>query len=104
MPVRDATGALVRMLRQAFPDHELTFVNIHSRDWASGTLAAVRHRIALRLSGTDAHLACAAFLHGLDEREFDLGRYILADICVAVQHDAGGEVRLTVDALTIGND
>ena len=104
MPVRDATGALIRALTAAFAGHALTFEHVHSRDWASGTLQATRHRIRAHISGPDAAHAADGFTESLEDREFDLGRYLIADIAVTDHRCDEAGVRLTIEALTIDND
>lgn len=104
MPVKDASAALVHMLEQSFGDCRVTFLNVHSHKWASGGFLAVQHLVVLTISGTHAPLACAAFLQGLREREFDLGRYILADISARPGLATTREIGLTIDALTTNND
>ncbi len=103
MPMRDATGSLLRAITAQLAGNPVRFERIHSRDWASGAFAAMRHQVELHIGGEHAQAAADAFVLDLGEREFDLGRYLLADIeVIADVRDATG-VRLTVEALTIDN-
>jgi hypothetical protein len=72
-----------------------------SRPWASITFSGERHRLDLRLSGTDAGKAADAFLDGLSEREFDLRGHVLADVALVGDVRDGDSVCLTLEALTV---
>ena len=80
----------------------VTFDAMASRPWASITFSGERHRLALCLPGPGAQAAVDAFLDGLEDREFALRGHILADIEAAgIQRDADGQLRLTLEALTV---
>jgi len=80
----------------------VTFESLSSRPWASITFSGERHRLVLCLPGPGAQAAVDAFLDGLGGREFALRGQILADIeTVDVQRDGDGQVRLTLEALTV---
>ena len=99
-----AGAELKRALRAWFTalGAPLTFETLSSRPWASITFSGERHRLTLCLPGPGAEAAADAFLDGLAEREFALRGHILADIEAAgVECDADGQVRLTLEALTV---
>jgi hypothetical protein len=80
----------------------VVFDSLTSRSWASITFTGERHRLNLCVPGPGAAAAAEAFLDGLAEREFTLRGHILADIAAAqVEHEADGQVRLTLEALTV---
>jgi hypothetical protein len=95
---------LKRALRASFTalGAPLTFEALESRPWASITFSGERHRLTLCLPGPGAQAAVDAFLDGLAEREFALRGHILADIEPArIARDADGQIRLTLEALTV---
>lgn len=83
----------------------VTFESLASRPWASITFAGERHRLVLSLPGPGAQAAVDAFLDGLEDREFALRGHVLADIeATDIQRDEDGQLRLTLEALTIEGD
>lgn len=83
----------------------ITFDTIVSRPWASITFSGERHRLSLCLPGPGAQAAVDAFLDGLEDRDFALRGHILADIeATGIQRDADGQIRLTLEALTVEDD
>ena len=100
-----AAGAeLRRALRDCFGalGAAVTFEKVTSRPWASITFAGERHRLVLRLPGPGAEAAVEGFLDGLEEREFPMRGHILADIEAAgFEREAEGQIRLTLEALTV---
>ena len=105
MMILTAAGAeLKRALRAYFVTlgAAVTFETLTSRPWASITFAGERHRLALSLPGPGAQAAVDAFLDGLEDREFALRGHILADIeATGMERDADGQIRLTLEALTV---
>jgi len=80
----------------------VTFESLSSRAWASITFAGERHRLALCLPGPGAQAAVDAFLDGLGDREFALRGHVVADIeATGIQRDGEGQIRLTLEALTV---
>jgi hypothetical protein len=103
----EASAELRRALRGWFGGlgAPVTFESLASRPWASITFSGERHRLVLCLPGPGAQAAVDAFLDGLEEREFALRGHILADIeATGVQRDADGQIRLTLEALTVEAD
>lgn len=80
----------------------VTFDSLTSRPWASITFAGERHRLVLSLPGPGAQAAVDAFLDGLEDREFALRGHVVADIeATGIERDADGQIRLTLEALTV---
>ena len=105
MMLPTAAGAeLKRALRANFVNFgaAMTIESLTSRPWASITFAGERHKLALCLPGPGAQAAVDVFLDGLEDREFALRGHILADIeATGVARDADGQIRLTLEALTV---
>lgn len=104
MTVAAAGAELRRGLRSCFAGLGAApvFDSLTSRPWASITFSGERHRLVLRLPGPGADAAVEAFLDGLAEREFALRGHILADIePIAVDREDEGQIRLTLEALTV---
>jgi len=64
----------------------------------------MRHELRLRLAGSAAARAAKIVLVDLAEREFDLPGHILVDIAAADVANDGGDVLLTIEALTVVAD
>ena len=81
----------------------VTVEKMVSRPWASIAFSGTRHAFTLRLHGPSAREAAAAFLTGLQDREFDLHGHILADLAAMDDLPPLGEdcVCLSFEALTV---
>ena len=104
MSSTEAGTELRRALRHYFEGlgAPVAFESATSRPWASITFAGEQHRLSLCLPGPGAQAAVDAFLDGLAEREFALRGHVLADIAgVESRRDADGQVRVTLEALTV---
>ena len=104
MRVTDAGAELNRALRVNFVSFgaAVTFESLASRPWASITVAGERHKLVLCLPGPGAHAAVDAFRDGLEDREFALRGHVVADIAATdVQREEDGQIRLTLEALTV---
>ena len=75
-----------------------------SRNWASVTLSGARHCVSLLLEGRDAGETAAAFLSGLEAREFALDGHLLADIAGEMNDVRDDRARLILEALTVAMD
>ena len=107
MTITAAGEELKRALRVIFVmfGAPVTFDAITSRPWASITFSGERHRLSLSLPGPGAQAAVDTFLDGLEDRDFALRGHILADIEAAgIQRDTDGQIRLTLEALTVEDD
>lgn len=99
-----AGAELKRALRVNFVSFgaPVLFESLTSRRWASITFSGERHRLVLCVPGPGAQAAVDAFLDGLEDREFALRGHVLADIEAAgIERDADGQIRLTLEALTL---
>lgn len=104
MRLTDAGAELRRALGANFVTlgAAIAFESLTSRPWASITFAGERHKLILCLPGPGAQAAVDAFLDGLEDREFALRGHIVADIeATGIQRDGDGQLRLTLEALTI---
>ncbi len=104
MTLTEAGAELRRALRACFVElgAAVAFEAAASRPWASITFSGERHRLTLCLPGPGAAAAVEMFLDGLEERDFALKDHVLADIeATGVERDADGQVRLTLEALTV---
>ena len=104
MGATDAGAELRRALGANFVTFgaAVTFESLTSRPWASITFAGERHKLTLCLPGPGAQAAVDAFLDGLEDREFALRGHVVADIeATGIQRDEDGQVRLTLEALTV---
>lgn len=77
---------------------------IASRPWASATFSGEGHTIGVRLGGPQAGTAADAVLPGLEECEIPLPGHILIDVACDGEMRTGGEVLLSLTALTIEAD
>lgn len=105
LPLTSAAAALFRALagRAGLAPERALITDVSSVDWHSLTLDGERHHFALRLAGEDADKAALALCAGLDEAEFDLAGWIVADIAVTdgPLRLGDGSVAVTLEALTI---
>ena len=69
------------------------------RPWASATFSGTRHTIALTFTGPQAIAAGEEFITALPEHEFSIAGQLIADAMVnLVEHEAGAEPKMTVEA------
>jgi hypothetical protein len=105
MAMSKAAAALLRALLHRAGDQRsrILLSDICSVDWQSLTLAGERHVIGLRIGGPDAARTAAEFVDGIEEAEFDLPGYILADIAITKtpRRDGDGSMVLELEALTV---
>lgn len=105
VPMTAAAAALFRVLAaraSLAPDRTLLSA-VTTTDWHSLTLEGERHRFTLRLTGAGAVEAGAAMCQDLEDAEFAVPGWIVADIAVergpAIGSD--GSVEIGIEALTI---
>jgi|GEM_PF-372255 len=80
-PKRDPhTRVIAQLLELAGPDSSV--IATSSRPWASATFVGVRHKIILRISGTDHAEHADHFTEALPEAEFSISGHIVAETCV----------------------
>ena len=104
MSTTDAGAELRRVIGANFVNlgAAVTFEALTSRPWASITFAGERHKLTLCLPGPGAQAAVDAFLEGLEDREFALRGHVVADNeATGIQRAEDGQVRLTLEALTV---
>jgi hypothetical protein len=101
--VNDAATALIRAVRGRFSDPGLAFSleELRSRGWASVTFNGARHELAFRLDGDGAEDAAGHFLSEMDAAEFNLRGHLLADLALVSEERRPGQVRISLEALTV---
>lgn len=99
-----AAAALFRALAERAgisPDRTLLSA-FATTDWHSLTLDGERHQLAIRLTGPTAQPAATAMCNGLEEAEFAIPGWIVADITLqSVARRGDGSVEIEIEALTI---
>ena len=78
-----------------------TIDSVTYSDWHSATFSGLRSCVKMILRGENAFERAEAFRAILPEYEFDLRRYIVADIIAKDIIECGGDVTLTVEALLL---
>ena len=104
MALSRAASGLLRALLERIGDHDRILLSeIQSVDWQSLTFTGETHLMRLRVPGPDADLIVGRLTHGLEEAEFSIPGYLVADIAmVGVPRRAlDGSVTLAIEALTI---
>lgn len=105
LPLTSSAAALFRALaaRAGLPPDRALLSHITTTDWHSLTLDGERHRIALRLTGPDSKCATVRLCDEIEEAEFTLPGWIVADIAIErgplIAPD--GAVEIGIEALTI---
>lgn len=101
--ITDPSSALLRAVRARFSGPSLSFAieELRSRSWASVTFSGARHQLSFRLDGERAEAAAAAFLASLPTAEFKLRGHMLADLALVSEERRPGQVRITLEALTV---
>ena len=76
---------------------------IQSVDWQSLTLAGERHVITLRIPGPEAQRLADIFVDGIEDAQFAIPGFILADIALARTPVLAPDQSITVEieALTV---
>lgn len=75
--------------------------DIVSTPWHSATFAGERHVLTLQFTGGDAGEAVRRLLEGLDDHEFAVPGFLVADIVAGPVAAADGEVRVRLDVLLL---
>jgi hypothetical protein len=96
---RNRCGRLADALLALLPGAEID--QIREVDWYSATFAGVRCEIEMRLSGENAADRAKIFREMLTDHEFDLPRYIVADIAVLHITELGSQITLSLEALLL---
>ena len=95
--MRDAASELLHIMNFM----NFTVERLLSRAWASATFSGARHDLTLLFQGEDAEGQAAAFLDGMEERDFPMRGHVLADIALVSRAGGEGAVRLNLEALTV---
>lgn len=99
-----ASGLLRALLDRAGSERgRILLSEFQSVDWQSLTLAGERHVIRLRVPGPGAEMLVRGFIDGIEDAEFAIYGFILADIAVAGTPtlELDGSVILAIEALTV---
>ncbi len=100
-----AASALFRaLLERAGEDRDrILLSDFRSTDWRSLTFDGERHRIRLRILGSDSMRLANRLREGLEDAEFAIPGHFVADIALAGEprRDADGGMTMDIEALTI---
>jgi hypothetical protein len=99
-----AASGLLRSLiaRGCCSRDRILLTELRSTEWQSLTFLGERHRLQLRIDGTDAADIASRIATGIEEAEFAIGGHIVADISATGEKDSQSEsVTLRIEALTI---
>jgi len=94
-------GAWLRILNEVLTlaGPGATFQRHSEKPWASATFSGARHHIVLGFEGADAVMRGETYIDALPDHEFTIPGKLVADASiVAVDHTAGAQPRLTVEA------
>jgi hypothetical protein len=103
-----AASALLRALiaRAGVERNRILLTDAVSTDWQSLTFAGERHRLSLRVAGSDSHEVALRMCAGLEDAEFSIPGLLVADIGLAgaARRALDGATDLTIEALTVADD
>jgi hypothetical protein len=103
-----AASALLRALiaRAGVERNRILLTDAVSTDWQSLTFAGERHRLSLRVAGSDSHEVAQRMCAGLEDAEFSIPGLLVADIGLAgaARRALDGATDLTIEALTVADD
>ena len=94
---RSLSDALITMLPAA------EVISVKESPWHSATFSGIKCHIKLQLPGRNAAGRAEQFSSELPDIEFDLRRYIVADILVADTAEQADGMLLTIEALLLDN-
>jgi hypothetical protein len=101
MKARSRCGRLAEALLALLPGTEID--EIRETDWYSATFSGVRCELDMRLTGENAADRAKVFRDMLPDFEFDLPRYIVADIAVLQITELGSQITFSLEALLLGD-
>lgn len=105
LPLTSSAAAMFRALaaRAGLPPDRTLLSAVATSDWHSLTLEGERHRFALRLAGPDSRRAAVRLCDGIEDAEFTVPGWIVADVAVDREPviAADGAVEIGIEALTI---
>ncbi len=103
--ISDAGSGLLRALieRGAVRRDRILLSHYRATDWQSLTFTGERHRLQLRIGGSDAATIARRMTDGMEETEFALPGHIVADIALAapLSPESDGSIVVDIEALTI---
>jgi hypothetical protein len=103
-----AAAGLLRALmgRARVPRSRILLTDICSVDWQSLTFSGERHHIKLRVPGPNSGEIVERMCAGLDEAEFSIPGFVVADIAVTGQATSAfdGSTSVAIEALTLSED
>jgi hypothetical protein len=94
---RSLSAALIAMLPVA------EVISAQDSPWHSATFSGIKCQIILQLPGQNAAGRAEQFSAELPDTEFDLRRYIVADISVTDTTEQADRMLLTIEALLLDN-
>ena len=105
LPMSAAAAGLLRALyaRASIEHHRILLTHHRSIDWQSLTLVGERYEMRFRATGPSAERLFEIFTSGVEEAEFDIPRWIVADISVEPPADRAqdGSICFGIEALMI---
>ncbi|MEO8547023.1 MAG: hypothetical protein ABI422_01520 [Sphingomicrobium sp.] len=100
-----AASGLLRALIERIGDQSdrILLSEIQSVDWQSLTFTGETHVMTLRVPGPDADQLVGRLTNGIEDAEFSIPGYLLADIVVAggLNRALDGSITLEIEALTV---
>jgi hypothetical protein len=98
----DPVSAIARRIRGRCGSFAVAAVHdCRSYPWRSLLFDGARHRMKLRLSGERTEEALEALEEEIGDDDFAIAGHLVADLRVAEVVRTGGDVLVTLDALTI---
>lgn len=102
MSAMPADRAQRRLLRALAPTIEpFTLMAARSTGWSSATYQGARHRLAVRLEGSDADLRAIGLAARLPDANLSHPGGFVADLLAVADTDANGAPVLGIEVLTI---
>jgi hypothetical protein len=99
-----AAGLLRAIIRRGRCERDrILLTEALSTEWQSLTFVGERHRLQVRIAGTDAGEIADRIANGLAEAEFAIPGQIVADVGCDGEREIGedGSISLLIEALTV---
>jgi hypothetical protein len=99
-----AAGLLRALLARAGPNrNRILLIGFDSTEWQSLIFIGERHKIQLRVTGSDAGRIASVLMKGIESVEFAIPGHLVADINTAgpLCQNNDGSVTVNLEALTI---
>jgi hypothetical protein len=108
LSMSNAASALLRALivRAQVPRDRILLTDVQSVDWQSLTFTGERHRLSLRVTGSDSETAVCRMCDGLEDAEFSIPGILVADIAVTSEPERALDLStsVTIEVLTVSGD